>query len=174
METERRIRSPVADAIRLIALTGCRRSEAASLRWRHVDLKQGRILLPPQSHKTGRKTGKPREIMLPEAAQSIIARQPEGSPDDFVFAPARGDGAVALSKARRKVRKEANLPPTLGLHGLRHSVASHLAMGGAQAPEIMTAMGHRQLSTVQRYIHFADLVGMPLRSVRLQSRSQEW
>ena len=55
METERRIRSPVADAIRLIALTGCRRGEAAGLRWGHVDLKQGRILLPPQSHKTGEK-----------------------------------------------------------------------------------------------------------------------
>ena len=29
-------------------------------------------------------------------------------------------------------------------------------MGGAQAPEIMMAMGHSQLSTVQRYIHFAE------------------
>ena len=156
MEAERRIRSPVADAIRLIALTGCRRSEAAGLCWKHVDLKQGRIVLPPQSHKTGRKTGKPREIILPAEAQKIIVRQGEGGPDDFVFAPARGDGAVALSKAWRKVRKEAELPPTLGLHGLRHSIASHLAMSGAQAAEIMTAMGHRQMSTVQRYIHFAN------------------
>ena len=156
MESERRIRAPVADAIRVIALTGCRRGEAAGLRWRHVDLKQGRIVLPPQSHKTGRKTGKPRVINLPEAVQAIIARQPEGSPDQFVFAPARGHGAIALSKAWRKVRAEAGLPPNLGLHGLRHSIASHLAMGGAQAPEIMTAMGHAQLSTVQRYIHFAE------------------
>jgi site-specific recombinase XerD len=45
---------------------------------------------------------------------------------------------------------------SLGLHGLRHSIASHLAMGGAQAAQIMAAMGHRQLSTVQRYIHFAE------------------
>ena len=156
MEAERRIRSPVADAIRLIALTGCRRSEAASLCWKHVDLKQGRIVLPPPSHKTGRKTGKPREIILPAEAQKIIARQVEGAPDDFVFAPSRGDGAIALSKAWRNVRKEAELPKELGLHGLRHSIASHLAMSGAQAPEIMTTMGHRQLSTVQRYIHFAQ------------------
>ena len=156
METERRLRSPVADAIRLIALTGCRRGEAAGLRWSHVDLKQGRILLPPQSHKTGRTTGKPREIVLPAEAQKIVARQTEGAPDDFVFAPARGDGAIALSKAWHKVRKEAEFPPALGLHGLRHSIASHLAMTGAQAAEIMTAMGHRQLSTVQRYIHFAE------------------
>ncbi len=156
MEVERRIRGPVADAIRLIALTGCRRGEAAGLRWQHVDLKQSRILLPPPSHKTGRKTGESREIMLPAAAHSIITRQPEGSPHDFVFSPACGGGALALSKAWRKVRVEAKLPPALGLHGLRHSVASHLAMAGAQAPEIMTAMGHSQLSTVQRYIHFAE------------------
>jgi integrase len=136
MEVERRIRSPVADAIRVIAFTGCWRGEAAGLRWRDVDLKQGRIVLPPQSHKTGRKTGKPRVITLPAAAQAIIARQPEGSPDQFVFAPARGDGAIDLSKAWRKVRAEAELPANLGLHGLRHSVASHLAMGGAQAPQI--------------------------------------
>ena len=93
---------------------------------------------------------------MPAEAQKIIARQTEGGPDDFVFSPARGDGAIALSKAWQKVRKEADLPETLGLHGLRHSIASHLAMGGAQAAEIMTAMGHRQLSTMQRYIHFAE------------------
>lgn len=37
----------------------------------------------------------------------------------------------------------------------RHSAASHLAMSGAEAPQIMAAMRHRSLSTVQRYIHFA-------------------
>ncbi len=156
MEAEKRIRAPVADAIRLIALTGCRRGEAAGLLWRHVDLKQGRIVLPPASHKTGKITGKPRIINLPAVAQAIIAKQPQTGPDDFVFQPARGNGAVALSKAWRKVRAEADLPAGFGLHGLRHSLASHLAMGGAQAAEIMTALGHGQLSTSQRYVHWAE------------------
>jgi hypothetical protein len=35
-------------------------------------------------------------------------------------------------------------------------------MGGAQAPEIMSVMGHRQLSTVQRYIHFAETASQAL------------
>lgn len=156
MEVEKRIRPAVADAIRVIALTGARRGEAAGLRWRHVDLREGRIALPPAAHKTGRKTGKPRIITLPTAAQEIIARQPAGSPDDRVFAPAGGVGDIALSKPWRMVRAEAKLPEAIGLHGLRHSLASHLAMGGGQAAEIMQALGHRQLSTTQRYIHFAD------------------
>jgi hypothetical protein len=30
-----------------------------------------------------------------------------------------------------------------------------MAMAGAEASQIMAALGHSQLSTVQRYIHFA-------------------
>lgn len=154
MEEELRIRRPAADAIRLIALTGCRRGEAASLRWRHVE--KGRIVLNAREHKAGKRTGKPRIIALPAAAQAIIARQPEGSPDDFVFTPARGDGgAIELSHVWAKVRDEAGLPAKLTLHGLRHSTASHMAMQGAEAAQIMAALGHHQLATVQRYIHFA-------------------
>lgn len=156
METEKRIRGPAAGAIRVIALTGARRGEIAGLRWRHVDLKTGRIVIPPASHKTGRKTGKPRIIALPSTAQEIVARQQEGGPDDFVFQPASGDGPVNLSRPWEKIRKEAELPDRIGLHGLRHSLATLLAMGGAQASEIMAALGHRQLATSQRYVHWAE------------------
>ena len=75
LEAEHRVRQEAADAIRLIALTGCRRGEAAGLRWRHVE--RERIVLPPREHKAGRRTGKPRIIGLPAAAQAIIARQPK-------------------------------------------------------------------------------------------------
>ena len=156
MEAEKRIRPPVADAIRVIALTGARRGEIAGLRWHHVNHKAARITLPPASHKTGKKTQKPRIITLPAVAQEIIARQSAGGPDDFVFAPAKGEGAVTLSKPWRKVRAEAKLPDGIGLHGLRHSLASHMAMAGAQAAEIMTTLGHRQMATSQKYVHWAD------------------
>jgi integrase len=156
MENEKRIRRPAADAIRVIALTGARRGEIAGLRWRHVDLRAGLITLPPSSHKTGGKTGKPRIIGLPTTAQALIARQPAGEPDDFVFAPAHGDGTITLSKIWTKIRTAAELPVGIGLHGLRHSLASHMAMAGAQASEIMTALGHRNISTSQKYVHWAQ------------------
>jgi integrase len=156
METQRRLRPAVADAVRLIALTGARRGEITGLRWQHVDLKRGVLALPAKAHKTGRKTGKPRVIALPAAAQSIVARQPEGAPDNFVFARSKGGGPVLLAKPWHVIRVEADLPEGIGLHGLRHSLATLLAVGGAQAAEIMTSLGHRQLSTTQRYIHFAD------------------
>ena len=156
MEHERRIRRPAADAIRVIALTGARRGEIAGLQWRHVDLKAGLIMLPYSNHKTGKKTGKPRIIGLPAAAQVIIARQDIGAADDWVFAPARGNGPVVLAKVWVKIRAEAGLPEGIGLHGLRHSLASHMAMAGAQASEIMTALGHRSITTSAKYVHWSQ------------------
>lgn len=156
MEHEHRLRAPVADAIRFIALTGARKGEVVGLIWQYVNTRTGVITIPAKSHKTGHRTGKPRIISLPTAAQAIIARQTEGAPDDFVFKPAKGDGAISLTKPWQQVRTEAKLPVELGLHGLRHSLASHFAMGGASSAELMESLGHKQVSTTMRYIHFAE------------------
>ena len=156
MEDEHRIRSAAADAIRFIALTGARRGEATGLRWQWVDLKSGMITLPPTAHKAGHRTGRPRIIALPAEAQAIIARQPEGEPGDYVFAPAKGTGPLSIGTMWPAVRAEANLPANLGLHGLRHSIGTHLAMAGASAVELMETLGHRQITTTLRYVHFAE------------------
>lgn len=159
MEAERRLRAPVIDAIRLIALTGARRGEIAGLRWRHVDLKAGVLRLPATEHKGGRKSGEERVIGLPAVGQAIITRQaPEDSladPDGLVFRPAHGIAPLSLNKPWTIVRAAAGLPSDLGLHGLRHSLATSMAMAGAGASEIMTALGHRDISTSAKYVHYA-------------------
>lgn len=156
MEAEKRLRPSVADAIRIIALTGARRGEVTGMKWQYVDLRAGLVTLPWSGHKTGRKTKKPRLIGLPTVAQAIIARQPDGAADDYVFRPLKGDGPVELSKPWEKIRKEAELPAGFGLHGLRHSLASHMAMGGAQGFEIMKVLGHRNITTSERYVTWAN------------------
>ena len=119
-------------------------------------LRPALITLPAAAHKTGKKTGKPRQIGLPAAAQALIARQPQGEADAFVFAPAKGEGPLNLSKPWTKIRAEAELPDGIGLHALRHSLASHMAMQGAQANQIMTVLGHRNITTSQKYVHWAS------------------
>lgn len=155
LEDEKKLRREAADAIRVLALTGARRGEVIGMQWKHVDLKTGIVTLPPNRHKTGAKTGAPRLIALPAAAQAIIARQEKGGPDDLVFPPAR-PGIMNLTKLWYLVRDAAGLPKHVTLHGLRHALASTMAVQGAQAAEIMTALGHRELATAQRYIHFAQ------------------
>ena len=113
------MRPAVADAIRIIALTGARRGEIANLRWSHVDLARGLIVIPPAGHKTGRRTGAARTIAMPALAQVIIARQTGGAtakPDAFVFPPASGKGPLNLSKPWRGIRAEAGVA---GQHRLR-------------------------------------------------------
>jgi integrase len=149
------LRPEVANAIRVIALTGARRGEITGLCWRHVDLDNARIVLPPSEHKTGRKSGKERIIALPEPVVAILSALPKGKPNDLVFPPSKGE-RMSLSAQMAKIRKAAELPAGVGLHGLRHSIASHMAMGGQQQGQISTVLGHRQTSTSERYIHFAD------------------
>lgn len=149
LEANGGIKTSEADVVRLIALTGARRGEILGLRREHVNVPLARIELPPSRHKTGKATGERRLIDLPEEAMAIIDRQPVG---EVVF-PIDPAG---MNKAWNAVRAEAKLPDNFGLHGLRHSVASHMAMGGAGASEIMTALGHKQMSTAQRYVHMAD------------------
>ncbi|MBL8444087.1 MAG: site-specific integrase [Zoogloeaceae bacterium] len=156
LENEKQIRSAAADSIRFIALTGARRGEVIGLIWRWVDLKTGKVELPANAHKTGHKTGRSRIITLPSMACEIIARQPAGELDDYVFRAAKGNGPICLTKPWELVRSAAGLPDGLGLHGLRHSVGSHLAMNGATINEIMEVLGHRQTSTTMRYVHFAE------------------
>ena len=64
-----------ADIIRLLLLTGCRRSEIVRLRWSEVD---GEMLVLADS-----KTG-PRKVPLNTQARRIIERQPRGG-SPFVF-----------------------------------------------------------------------------------------
>ena len=156
LEDEQKVRRQAADAIKLIAMTGARRGEIAGLRWRHVDLPKGVLVLSSMEHKTGRKTSEARTIGLPLEARDLISRQASGGPDDFVFRPSKGSGALSLSKAWRVIRAAAGLSPTLGLHGLRHSLATSMALRGFQAAQIMTILGHKNITTAQRYIHMTQ------------------
>lgn len=83
-------------------------------------------------------------------AQEIIASMTSRGPDDLVIRSAKDGARIDLKRVWL-----AGLPAGLTLHGLRHSIASHLAMGGATGPEIMAAMNHANIATSQRYIHFA-------------------
>jgi site-specific recombinase XerD len=51
----------------------------------------------------------------------------------------------------RRVANRANVKP--GLHILRHTFCSHLAMRGAPARAIQELAGHQHLGTTQRYMH---------------------
>jgi integrase len=157
LESERKIRKPAADALRLIALTGTRRGEIVGLRGRHLELARHRIVLAPREHKAGRRTGLPKVISLPAAAVAILVPLAEGiAPDELVIKSTKPGSPISLRKPWVKVRNRAGLAASLTMHGLRHSIGSHLAMDGASGPQIQAALGHANIASTVRYIHFAE------------------
>ena len=89
-------------AIRLLALTGCRRSEVLNLRWRYI----GSNALNLADSKNG-----PRAVPLGETARTLIAALPgERVPDAFLFPRyAEGHGTYSLVTCWRTVCEDAKL-----------------------------------------------------------------
>ena len=135
-------------AIRLLALTGCRRSEVLDLRWRDI----GEDAINLEHSKTG-----PRAVPLGKAARSLIEALPGArDPDAFLFPRhAEGGGQSRLTASWRAVCQEANLG-RLRLHDLRHTAASQAVMAGENLPLVGKILGHRRHRTTAGYAHLAD------------------
>ena len=133
-------------AVRLLALTGCRKDEVCRLRWSEVDLGAG--LLRLADSKTGAKV-----VPLAPEAVALLARQAreEGSP--WVFPAARGPGPIrGLPKFFTRLCRSAGLAEVT-LHTLRHSLASTAAASGASLFLVGKALGHANSATTARYAH---------------------
>ena len=140
-------RRPQADIIRLLLLTGCRKSEILTLRWSEVDGDMLRLA------KT--KTG-PRTVWLSEAAQVVIARQPRTG-STFVFPSTRDPARPFCHNLTfwRRARREAGIED-VRLHDLRHTVASQAVARGVPLPTVARMLGHAQPVMTLRYTHVGD------------------
>lgn len=141
-------------AIRLLIFTGARRNEILQLRWEQVDLDQRRLSLPDS--KTGAKVV---VLSLPAVATlQHLATLRTAFPKSPWVVPSPRDAArpfVQLQSVWERVRAAADLKG-LRLHDLRHSFASVAAARGTQQHLIMTMLGHANIGTTAKYMHYAD------------------
>ena len=133
--------------LRLLLLTGCRKSEIATLEW--SSYREGHLFLPDS------KTG-PRTVWLSSPARSVLERLPRKS--RWVFPSARTSRPLnvhALEAFWCKVRAEAGLRD-VRLHDTRHTYAS-IAIG--QGETVVTTgrlLGHAAPETTLKYAHLSD------------------
>lgn len=132
--------------IRLLLLTGCRVSEIAHSHCDWVDFENGLLKLPDS--KTGAKN-------IPLSAAALAELE-----------PCRGQWIIPAVEASKKakgflvcpnthwfhIRKAAGIPD-VRLHDLRHTVATYAHKSGLTHKEVADLLGHRQLSTTERYIN---------------------
>ncbi len=138
-----------AALIRLLLLTGCRKSEILTLRW--SDYRDGHLFL--RDGKTG-----PRTVWLSGPARAVLdGIERKGR---WVFPASRGDRPRStnwLERFWKQVRAEAELEEA-HLHDLRHTVASLALRQGETVLAIGRLLGHRKAETTLKYIHLADVM----------------
>jgi integrase len=158
-----------ANVIRLLLLTGAREGEALKADWSQFDMKRGIWTKP--SHHTKQK--KIEHVPLSKAAIALLHKmKPKESGPLFPGAGANGSSRVTLRRPWKQVCRAAGLAnavevkgkrrmitrykPTLRIHDLRHTYASHLVSNGVSLHIVGKLLGHTQASTTQRYAHVAD------------------
>ena len=134
-------------AVRLLLLTGCRKSEILTLRW--SDYREGRLFL--RDSKTG-----PRTVWLSRPARAILDRLPRAN--RWMFPAPRAEGPLSaawLGCFWRDVRAEAGIED-VRLHDLRHTHASIALRQGETVLAIGRLLGHADPETTLKYTHPAD------------------
>ena len=137
-----------ADIIRLLLLTGCRKSEIVKLSREEV----GDDRLELKDSKTG-----PRTVTLNVPARDIIGHRMAQTDSPWVFPSAKDpsrprDIGLPLWYA---VRREAGIED-VRLHDLRHTVASQAVLNGVSLPVIARLLGHSNVHMTMRYAHVGD------------------
>ena len=134
-------------AIRLLLLTGCRKSEILTLRW--SEYRDGHLFL--RDSKTG-----PRTVWLSEPARKILDSFDRTG--HWIFPGPRGNRPASrhwLDCFWWRLRAEAGLVD-VRLHDLRHSYASIALRQGETVLAIGKLLGHADPETTLKYTHPAD------------------
>jgi integrase len=141
-----------ANVIRLLMLTGARRSEALKARWDEFDLKAG-IWTKPSAHTKQRREHR---VPLSKPVITMLKELKKNAEGEYVF-PSRSELShqTDLKHFWESVREKAELDD-LRLHDLRHTFASILASDGESLHLIGKMLGHTQAQTTMRYAKFYD------------------
>jgi len=173
--------------------TGCRPMEIARLERRHIDLDRGVAIFPPREHKTGRRTKRPRQIVLSPVAMGILRSElarmhtgcggktggsgPSADRKHLFVTGGSGSGcwvskdgrASGLTHKFRRLIERNGLPRDLTLYSLRHSYGTRLAMAGVNEMTGAQLMGNSP-RVFARYVHLAGEIGHLIAAVRSASR----
>ncbi len=136
--------------------TAMRPSEAAGLRWNQIDFERRALTLLITKNE-------PRTVPLTKTVLEILGKLKNSQPSsEFVFLNGEGKSLhaqnIPSSRFRPsfdKARARAQLP-SLHMHDLRHTAASHMLMAGTDIRTLAAILGHSTLQMVLRYTHLLD------------------
>jgi integrase len=166
----------------LVAVTGMRRSEVLGLRWSEIDLDAGEVRITAALVTTSDNVTIFREATKTSSSRRTIpidsdtvdalrrhrVRELEkrmalgeawsGSDIDFAFTDEAGRH-IKTDRATRMVERTASEIglPTIGVHGLRHSLATNAIRSGVSPKLVADRLGHASVAiTFDLYTHVTD------------------
>jgi integrase len=126
---------PFGTIVRLLLLTGCRRSEIGAMEWAWIN--DDSITVPGEHTKNGREHTLPITTQIQSILDGISAT------DKYLF-PARGNTGNPFSgygKCKNRLDSTINIPKWR-LHDLRRTTATHMAQLGIQPHIIERILNH--------------------------------
>ncbi len=128
---------PGADFVELLAYSGCRLHEAASLRWRDVDFEKGALTV--SGGERGTKNDETRTVPMTDALRTLLLRlrdERQPKPEDSVTL---ADSAKkCLQTACRRLQCEQ-----FTHHDFRHFFATTCIEAGVDIPTVSRWLGHK-------------------------------
>lgn len=135
-------------AIQLYYGMGLRVSELVNLKLEDVDSKRMMVRISVAKGKKDRYVPLP-ESILPKLREYYIAYKPKL----YLFEGQYGGpyAKSSLQQVFKNALRKAGIKKTIGIHGLRHSYATHLLESGADMRFVQELLGHNSIKTTQLY-----------------------
>lgn len=125
--------------VRMLELTGLRKSSAISLIWEQVDFEQKNLCV--------KNVKKGRDFIFPLTDEIISLLEEIGIKDTGKILPYKSDNLAFWYRAQRELRLEK----IYGLHQIRKSFISKLVNDGIAISDVATLADHMSFQTTQQY-----------------------
>jgi integrase len=145
--------NPAKDFFMLALLTGARRSNVLSMRWRDIDMNEALWRIKAEDAKGDEQMNIP---LTPEAMTVLIQRRFDSDTSPWVFPAESKTGHYQEPKrAWATLQKRAGLED-LRIHDLRRTMGSWLVRTGANTAINAKALGHKSMQAAAIYQRIAD------------------
>lgn len=151
LEACRKSKSPHLYAVTIFGLaTGARKGEILGIRWNDICFERCTATFRDT------KNGETRTVHLSDYVLKVLKEErcKRLMLSEFVFPSMNGQKPADIREAWERAVKEAGLKNVV-FHTLRHTAASHMAMGSVSTLEIGKILGHKSLSQTKRYSHLS-------------------
>lgn len=140
---------------------GLRVSELVNLKISDIDSKRMQVLISQSKGK------KDRYVNLPESLLHLLRKYYIQYKPKYYLFEGQNSGKYSVRSVQqvfKNAMKKAKINKKIGIHGLRHSYATHLIEQGTDIRFVQELLGHKDLKTTMIYTGLTDLTKRKIKS----------